>query len=529
MVIVDFPTIPRPTVLPLNSMKILFACSEVAPFSKTGGLADVCSSLPTALAKLGQQPIIITPAYRCTFQCGLPMEQTDTALSVPVGSKTVDAALWKSTLPGTNIPVWLIRQDHYFDRDGIYTEHGEDYGDNCERFVFFCRAVMEAVKALAWKIDILHSNDWQTGLVSAYLKTLYADDKAFAKTVSLHTIHNLAYQGIFWHWDMLLTGIGWEHFTFDKMEFYGKLNLMKTGVMFADGVSTVSPQYAQEIQSQEFGCGMEGVLRHRSPMLRGILNGVCTKIWNPATDPHIAAPFTASDVFDKKPLCKADLQRTFGLPELPDTPLFGVVSRLDHQKGIDLVADVIPTWVERHGVQFCVLGTGNRGLEERLADLVRCFPSNIAVRAEFSDVLAHKIEAGSDMFLMPSRYEPCGLNQLYSQMYGTVPIVHKTGGLADTVVDLSEETFENGTATGFTFRTDNVHDLNTTIWRALNVFGEKKDVWRTLIQNGMRQNWAWEKSAEQYVRFYKKLQTFVKTEKNSGDPELDTAIMPPGV
>ena len=506
-------------------MNILFASSEVTPFSKTGGLADVCSSLPIALAKLGQKPMIITPAHRCVFQRGLPMEQTDTVLSVPVGNKMIDAALWQSVLPGTDIPVWFVEQDQYFDREGIYTEHGEDYGDNCERFVFFCRAVMGAIKALGWNIDILHSNDWQTGLLPAYLKTLYADDEVFQKIVSLHTIHNLAYQGIFWHWDMLLTGIGWEHFTFEKMEFYGKLNLMKTGVMFADGVSTVSPRYALEIQSQAFGCGMEGVLQFRSPMLRGILNGVCTKNWDPTTDPHIAAPFNMDDVLTKKPLCKADLQETLGLPKLPDTPLFGVVSRLAHQKGIDLVADVIPTWVERHGVQFCVLGTGNRGLEAALENLARSFPNNVAVCTEFSDVLAHKIEAGSDIFLMPSRYEPCGLNQMYSQMYGTVPIVHDTGGLADTVVNLNDETLENGTATGFSLFADSTHDLNASIERALNIYWERKDVWQKLIQNGMRQNWSWEKSAEQYVRFYEKLRTIVKEEKASKNPELDTAIM----
>jgi starch synthase len=297
--------------------------------------------------------------------------------------------------------------------------------------------------------------------------------------------------------------------------------------MFADGVSTVSPRYALEIQSQTFGCGMEMVLQFRSPMLRGILNGVCAQHWNPATDPHIVAPFTVDDVFTKKPLCKADLQQTLGLPEMPDTPLFGVVSRLAHQKGIDLVADALPTWVERHGVQFCILGTGNRGLEAYLEELSRRYPNNVAVRTEFSDVLAHKIEAGSDMFLMPSRYEPCGLNQMYSQMYGTVPLVHDTGGLADTVTDLNDETFVNGTATGFSFFADNIHDLNTTIWRALNVYWEKKDVWRTLIKNGMRQNWAWEKSAEQYVRFYEKLRTSLKKQKRAEGTEFDTEVIAP--
>ncbi len=486
-------------------MHVLFASSEVTPFSKTGGLADVCSSLPAALAALGHRPIVITPAYRCVFESGFPMQKAGLTLSVPVGTKTVEAVLWKGTLPDSEVPIYFVQNDGYFGRPGIYTEHGEDYGDNCERFTFFSRAVMEMIKTAQPKIDVIHSNDWQTGLIPAYLKTLYATKTGFAKIATLHTIHNLAYQGIFWHWDMLLTGIGWENFTFDKMEFYGKLNLLKTGVMFADGISTVSPRYALEIQSQTFGCGMESVLQYRSPMMRGILNGVCTKNWGPSIDPFIAAKYSSDDVFTKKPICKADLQNTLGLPEQPDTPVFGVVSRLAHQKGIDLVADAIPTWVERHGVQFCILGTGNHGLEAYLGDLTRRYPANVAFRSGFSDELAHKIEAGSDMFLMPSRFEPCGLNQMYSQMYGTIPVVHDTGGLADTVVDLQDETFENGTATGFSFFADNMYDLNTTIWRALNVYWDKKDVWRKLMLNGMRQDWSWQKSAEQYVRFYEKL------------------------
>ncbi len=486
-------------------MHVLFVSSEVTPFSQTGGLADVCSSLPKALAALGHKPIIITPAYRCVFESGLPIHKTDLTLLVPVGSKTVEAALWKGMLPDTEVPVYFIQNDGYFGRTGIYTEHGEDYGDNCERFTFFCRAVMETIKAQQPKIDVIHSNDWQTGLIPAYLKTLYAEKTGFDKIATLHTIHNLAYQGIFWHWDMLLTGIGWENFTFDKMELYGTLNLLKTGVMFADGISTVSPRYALEIQSQTFGCGMESVLQYRSPMMRGILNGVCTKNWGPTVDPFIATKFSQDDVFTKKPICKADLQRSLGLPEQAETPVFGVVSRLAHQKGIDLVGDAIPTWVERHGVQFCILGTGNHGLEAHLGELSRRYPANVAFRGEFSEELSHKIEAGSDMFLMPSRYEPCGLNQMYSQMYGTVPLVHDTGGLADTVVDLNDETLENGIATGFSFFADNMYDLNTTIWRALNVYWDKKEVWKQIMLNGMRQDWSWRKSAEQYVRFYEKL------------------------
>ncbi|MDR2757271.1 MAG: glycogen synthase GlgA [Planctomycetaceae bacterium] len=488
-------------------MNILFACSEVAPFARTGGLADVCASLPTALAELGHNPILFLPAYRSVFTCGEPLEKTDIRFSVPVGQRAIFAELWKGTLKGTEIPIYFIRQDHYFDRLELYSENGTDYNDNCERFVFFSRAVMESMTALNLSIDILHSNDWQTGLIPAYQDILYRDKKGYEKIVTVHTIHNLAYQGIFWHWDMLLTGINWEHFTYDQMEFYGKLNLMKTAVMFAHGITTVSPRYALEIQSSVFGCGMESVLQYRSPMLRGILNGVSAKRWNPATDPYIVAPFDATTVFEKKPLCKQDLQTSLGLAVQADVPLVGVVSRFAYQKGIDLIAEAIPLWVEKHGVQFCLLGKGDASLETRLNELAKRYPQNVAVRCEFSDEWAHKIEAGSDIFLMPSRYEPCGLNQMYSQLYGTVPLVHDTGGLADTVVNLSDETLLNGTATGFSFYSDSMHDLNTTLWRTLSVYWNEKDVWKRLIHNGMRQNWSWQKSAEQYVRFYEKLRT----------------------
>jgi len=240
-------------------------------------------------------------------------------------------------------------------------------------------------------------------------------------------------------------------------------------------------------------------------MLRGILNGACKQRWNPETDPYIAAPYSMENFFEKKPDCKRDLQKTLGLAQSENAPLFGVVSRLAHQKGVDLIAEVIPLWVEKHGVQFCLLGKGDRNLESQLSTLAGRYPENVAVRFEFSDELSHKIEAGADMFLMPSRYEPCGLNQMYSQIYGTVPLVRDTGGLSDTVVDLNDDTLEHNTATGFAFSSDDIYGLNTTIWRALDTYLHRKDVWRHLIENGMRQDWSWAKSAVQYVRFYEKL------------------------
>ena len=486
-------------------MNILFASSEAIPFARTGGLADVSAALPTALERHGQNVTVVIPAYKSVFNSGLPPRDTGVRFPVPIGANILAARIWKETIPDSDVPIYFVQRDDYFNRDELYTENGNDYSDNCERFLFFCRAVMEMISVMNLKVDILHSNDWQTGILPAHLSILYRNKSGYEHIKTVHTIHNLAYQGIFWHWDLPLTGIGWEHFKYDQLEFYGKLNLMKAGIVFADGITTVSPQYAKEIQTPAFGYGLDPILQYRSSTLRGILNGACMTRWNPKTDPYIAVQYDVENVFEKKPVCKHDLQNTLGLAQRSDAPLMGVVSRFASQKGIDLITEVIPLWVEKHGVQFCLLGKGDRSLESRLSALAGQYPENVAVRFEFSDELSHKIEAGSDMFIMPSRYEPCGLNQMYSQIYGTVPLVRNTGGLADTVVDLNDETLENGTATGFAFSSDDVHGLNTTIWRALDVFWNRKDVWNCLIANGMRQDWSWAKSAVQYVQFYETL------------------------
>ena len=491
-------------------MNILFATSELVPFARTGGLADVSAAFPPELERLGHEIAVVMPAYKSVFENGLDGNEagiSDTGISfpVPVGSKIVQAKLWKGTIPESRVPVYFIQQNNYFNRNELYSENGGDYADNCERFVFFSRAIFEMIAELNLKVDILHSNDWQTGLVPAMQSILYRQKPAYESIATIHTIHNLAYQGNFWHWDLPMTGIGWEHFTPDGVEFYGKLSLMKAGIMFADGITTVSPQYASEIQTPAFGYGMEPVLQFRSSALRGILNGVCMKRWNPETDQYLVEQYNAETVLEKKPACKFDLQKMLGLEPRAESPLFGVVSRLAYQKGIDLVADVIPLWVEKHGVQFCILGRGDRHLEGRLWDLASRYSENVAVRFEFSDELSHKIEAGADSFLMPSRYEPCGLNQMYSQIYGTIPLVRATGGLADTVTDLSEETLANNTATGFAFASDDIHGLNTTIWRALDTYWHRRDEWNQMMINGMHQDWSWAKSAVEYENFYEKL------------------------
>ncbi|MDR3109899.1 MAG: glycogen synthase [Planctomycetaceae bacterium] len=477
-------------------MRILFATSEATPFAKTGGLADVSASLPRVLGEQGHDICVFMPLYKSVFNSGLPLRNMGFDLSIPIRNKTVFGTVWEGRIPGSpNVPFYFVQQDDYFDRDGIYSQHGTDYEDNCERFVFFCRSVMESIERLWLDIDILHSNDWQTGLLPAYLRLMYGSRPRFQRVASVHTIHNLAYQGVFWHWDMKLTGIGWEHFRYDELEFYGKLNFLKAGLTFCDAITTVSPRYAVEIQTEGFGCGMNDVLAYRCDRLFGILNGI-SKEWNPSTDNNLAVTYSSEDVFEKKPVCKQALQAEMNLPQRRDLPLIGIVGRLAFQKGIDLVCDVIPTWVENHNVQFVILGTGDTALETRLSELAAKYPKNVAVRSEFCDPIAHRIEAGADLFLMPSRYEPCGLNQMYSQIYGTLPIVHDTGGLADTVTD--EET-------GFSFNNDNIDELNKTIWRALDKFWHQPARFQEMIQQAMKLDWSWQRSAEQYASVYDKV------------------------
>ena len=482
-------------------MNILVATSEAVPFAKTGGLADVCGSLPIELAKLGHHPAVILPLYRQAHYCGMPIERLGIEFIVPVGSKMVPGHLLKSHLPNSEVPVYLIEQDQYYDREQLYRLDNKDYIDNCERFVFFCRAVMESIRLLDLRVDVLHANDWQTGLVTAYLKTEYRQLARYQQIASVFTIHNMAYQGQFWHWDMLLTGLDWKYFNWHQMEFYGKLNLLKTGLVFADSITTVSPRYAQEIQTGPLGCGLEGVLQHRADVLTGILNGIDEQDWNPATDTNLPVRYDADSVARGKPICKAKLQEELGLPQRADVPLVGFIGRLVEQKGIDLVSEVLQQWVQMSDVQWVFLGTGEAKYHRLFERLVERFPQKIAVKLDFSNPLAHRIEAGADLFLMPSRFEPCGLNQLYSLKYGTLPVVRATGGLADTITDANEATLAAGTANGFSFQEYSPLALGETLRRACDTFG-RKEIWNRLIATGMRQDWSWARSARQYTKLY---------------------------
>ena len=484
-------------------MNIVFASSEVAPFAKTGGLADVCGALPAELARQGHNVSVLMPAYRSVLQLGSEVEPLNHKFDIPIGNKIVRGRLLKGVLPA-GVPVYFVDQPEYFDRPELYRVAGEDYPDNCERFVFFCRAVLEAVRLLKLTVDLVHCHDWQTALIPAYLKAEYAHAQGYESIASLFTIHNLAYQGVFPQPDMNLTGLDWKFFNMHQMEFYGKLNLLKTGVIFADGLTTVSQTYAEEIQSAQHGCGLDGALRERREALEGIVNGVDYGVWNSATDKQLAATYKASNWQAGKAANKAALQDELGLPKSPRTPLIGLIGRLADQKGWDLVAEVMQRWAQQADVQWAILGTGEQKYQGLLQDLGRRFPQKVAPRFEFCERLAHRIEAAADIFLMPSQYEPCGLNQLYSLRYGAVPVVRATGGLADTVADANEKNLAGGVATGFSFEHYESAALETALSRAVSSYHHQPEVWNKLVAAGMAQDWSWAGSARKYAAAYQR-------------------------
>jgi len=496
--------------------KLLLAASEVVGFAKTGGLADVAGSLPRALARRGHQCAVILPLYRGTRTGPVRAAPTEHAFSVPIGPRTVHGRLWRSTLPDSDVPVYLVEQPEYYDRDDMAQGRGlyhftlpngqqRDYPDNCERYVFFCRAVLEALRLLDYWPDVLHNNDWQTGLVPVYLREEYRRRPGYERMRTLFTIHNIAYQGIFWHWDMTLTGLDWKLFNYRQLEFHGRLNFLKAGIVFSDVLTTVSPRYAQEIQTPYYGCGLEGVLAEHKGQLFGIVNGVDYSVWNPATDRNLAATYDVGSVKRGKPVCKAALQRRYGLPEQPRTPLLGIVSRLAEQKGLNLLGKAADAFLQQDDTQLVVLGEGDPIYHRMLQDLQARHPNRVGITLAFDEPLAHQIEAGADIFLMPSLFEPSGLNQLYSLKYGTVPVVRATGGLADTITECTPETLAEGTATGFTFLAATPGALLDTVRRALRLYRGETEKWLQLQQTGMRQDWSWGRSAAEYERLYTRI------------------------
>jgi starch synthase len=501
-------------------LRILLAASEVVGFAKTGGLADVAGALPAALARRGHHCAIILPLYRACRSV-TPLEPTAHVFSVPIAGRSVPGRLWRSRLPDADVPVWLVENAGYYEREGPQAGRGlyqmtppggtpKDYPDNCERYVFFCRAVLEAIRLTGLWPDVLHANDWQTGLVPVYLREQY--DRLsdphwqlnYDKVGVLFTIHNIAYQGSFWHLDMPLTGLDWKLFNYRQLEHYGHLNFLKAGIVFSDLINTVSPMYAREIQTPYYGCGLQGVLIERRDRLSGIVNGVDYRSWSPATDRYLIANYDAEHLEPGKPACKADLQKEQGLAVGSGTPVLGVVARLVEQKGIDLILEAAPDFLGR-GAQLVVLGEGSPAYHQRLEQLRDRFPERVGLNLRFSEVLAHRIEAGADMFLMPSFYEPSGLNQLYSMHYGTPPVVRATGGLADTVTDTTPETLAAGTATGFRFAAYGGHALRDAVGRAMALYHDSPATWRQVMINGMRQDWSWDRSAAEYEKLYQRL------------------------
>lgn len=483
-------------------MKILLASSEVVPFAKTGGLADVCGALPTALRKDGHEVVVCLPAYKTALESGLPLERSGTRLQLSMGHWEAEGELFLSQLPDSDVPVWLVRHDGFFGRDGLYQDDKGDFGDNCQRFAFFSRFVLESLNARGWFPDLIHCNDWQTGLVPALLETRYRLQAGYEAIATLMTVHNLAYQGIFSRELFSSTGMDARYFNWQSMEFYGNINLLKTGLVFADAISTVSPSYAREIQTAEHGCGLENVLRERSDRLFGLLNGIDTREWDPENDRCLVARYGLDNWREGKLANKEALQHETGLPRR-NVPLIGLVGRLVSQKGWSLILPVMRDWLARHDVQWAVLGSGEQRIEDSLRDLRARHPDKLVVGLGFSGDLAHRIEASSDIFLMPSRYEPCGLNQMYSMRYGTVPVVHRTGGLSDTVFDLTDENLLAGTANGFSFEHFDENGLHWALARAVNTLVDRPEVWSELVRNGMTVDWSWRRSARRYEELYR--------------------------
>jgi len=481
-------------------LRVLYLASEADPLAKTGGLADVAAALPRALAGMGHDVRVLMPRYRGAEAQAGEVRTVVPRLPVPIGDRVVEGALHEGRAP-SGVPVYLLAQDHYYDRDGVYGTGEGDYWDNCERFTFFCRGTLEGLGRLGddagWRPQVIHANDWQTGLVPVYLRTLYRDHPWLGRVPTLFTIHNLAYQGVFWHYDMPMTGLGWDLFTPAGLEFYGRINFLKGGLVFSDLLTTVSRTYAREIRTAAFGQGLEGVLEERSHDLHGVVNGLDYEVWNPGKDPAIAQLYSADEP-EGKAACREALRAELGLAPGPG-PVLGMVTRLAEQKGLELVLDGLER-VLAQGCRLVLLGSGDAGTEAAVTQAAARHPDRVAVRIGYDADLARRIYAGSDGFLMPSRYEPCGLGQLIALRYGTIPIVRRTGGLADTVVEFDPA---RRTGTGFIFDAFTADALVETVRLVVSAYSQPA-VWRALVRNAMGQDFSWEASAREYVTLYGK-------------------------
>jgi 1,4-alpha-glucan branching enzyme len=478
-------------------LHIVMVCPELVPFAKTGGLADMAGALVLALEEIGHNVSLIMPAYRCVLQADIALQDPGIRVTATVDDRMEDAEVLIARI-GRAIRVYLIRADRYFDRAHLYGTADGDYPDNVERFAFFSRAALELLGKIS-PPDVLHAHDWQTALAIAFLKTQPERYPGLATVGTILTVHNLGYQGLFSSDNWRFLDLDRSFFSRDGLEFYGKINLLKAGLVFADVVTTVSPTYAREVRTPEHGFGLEGVFQQRAKDVVGILNGADYKVWNPAVDPFVAQNFSPEDLSGKQP-CKADLQANVSLPQKHHVPLLAVISRLADQKGVDLVESVLDRLLQRD-VQFVLLGAGDKRYQDSFQAAALRYPGKISVRISFDEELAHKIEAGADIFLMPSRYEPSGLNQLYSMKYGTIPVVRATGGLKDSVEEFDPI---RGTGNGFLFDSYDVDAFLGAIDRALAAFRRKND-WTTLMKNAMAKDYSWSRSAREYAALYKRL------------------------
>jgi starch synthase len=477
-------------------LKILLASSEVHPYSKTGGLADMVGALGKALARAGHQVGLVSPLYAGVRERCPGLRREELTLDIPLGVKRVPGEIWTAD-PAEGLKLYFVDQPGFFQRSGLYQKDGMDFPDNAERFLFFSKAVAELAFRLAWQPQIVHTHDWQTGPAALFVR--HRQQEGGRPLRICNTVHNLAYQGLFPASQYALTNLPWDYFKPDGVEFYGQLSCLKAGLNYSDLVTTVSPRYAREITTEEFGCGLDGLLRYRNSHLVGILNGVDYSEWRTTGNPHLPFEYSADDLRGKT-LNKLALQRELGLPERPEAPLFGNIGRLVEQKGVEIMLGALEEMLHAD-LQFVVLGTGAPEYQRAYQDLARRFPRQAAARIEFDEGLSHRIEAGCDFFVMPSRFEPCGLNQMYSLRYGTIPIVRAVGGLDDTVVDIREDPDRMN---GIKFHEYSAPALAKAIRKALALYAEAP-LFERYRANAMRVDFSWDRTAAEYGQVYRRL------------------------
>ncbi|MEI7543126.1 MAG: glycogen synthase GlgA [bacterium] len=494
-----------------RKLKILIAASEVVPFAKTGGLADVTGALPKALRELGHDVRVVMPLYRKINREKYGIEETSATININIALVDHPAVIHKCLLPNSDVIVYFIDCPSFFDREEIYRTPQGEYWDNNERFMYFSKAIIEMIQVIDWVPEVIHCNDWHTGLVPVFLKTIYADNPIVKDIATVYSIHNIAYQGCASEEMISHAGLPWEIFNMHQLEFYGGINYMKGGIVFSDVINTVSEKYKEEIKTYEYGYNLEGALWGRDKDLFGILNGIDYTSWNPATDNLLPVNYTP-ETTELKLEVKKQLLEEFGLKYYENVPLIGLVSRLDDQKGLDFIETIIEDMMNLN-LQFILLGTGEEHYHKLFSELALRFPEKLGVALLFDNGKAHRIYAGSDMFLMPSRFEPCGLGQLISLKYGTVPIVRETGGLADTI---KQYNFKEKKGNGFVFQGYNPWDLFMAIHVATDTY-KNQAVWKRIQQTGMKENFSWDLAAANYIELYALAlhnKNLIKTEKS---------------